>query len=135
MHPYMAGPCAGADMPDDSESAESVLSPRRRRLMYRAWHRGTKEADLMVGGFVARNIAAFTKPELDELEAALEFPDVDLADWLSGRRSIPSQVISPMLERMALECGVAGAGVPPELRSASDDRRADRPEGLNRPRR
>jgi antitoxin CptB len=104
-------------MPDDSDSDETVLPPRRRRLLFRAWHRGTKEADLMIGGFVARNIAAFSDSELDALEAVLELPDVDLADWLSGRRAIPAHVTSPMLERMALECGVAGAGVPPELRS------------------
>ncbi|HEV7265626.1 MAG TPA: succinate dehydrogenase assembly factor 2 [Falsiroseomonas sp.] len=104
-------------MPDDSDSDETALSPRRRRLMFRAWHRGTKEADLMIGGFVARNIACFTESELDELEAVLELPDVDLADWLSGRRSIPSHISTPMLERMALECGGTGAGVPPELKA------------------
>ena len=46
----------------------------------------------------------------------LELPDVDLADWLSGRREPPPDVRTPMLERMALECGKAGAGVPEELR-------------------
>jgi antitoxin CptB len=121
-------------MPDDSESEDTALPPRRRRLMFRAWHRGTKEADLMVGGFVARNIAGFTEGELDELEAVLELPDVDLADWLSGRRAIPSDLSTPMLERMALECGALGAGIPPDLKAASDDRKAGRPEGLNRPR-
>jgi antitoxin CptB len=115
MHPYMAGPSAQADMPDDPDTAND-LSPRRRRLLFRAWHRGTKETDLMVGGFVKRNIAAFTDGELDELEAVLELPDVDLADWLSGRRAIPAHVTTPMLERMALECGVAGAGVPDDLK-------------------
>ncbi|WP_270935386.1 succinate dehydrogenase assembly factor 2 [Falsiroseomonas oryzae] len=102
-------------MPDETETES--LSPRRRRLMFRAWHRGTKEADLMIGGFVKRNIAAFTERELDELEAVLELPDVDLADWLSGRRSIPAHVTTPMLERMALECGGTGAGVPPDLKA------------------
>ena len=117
MRPYMAAPCAGADMPDDSETDTPELSPRRRRLMFRAWHRGTKEADLMIGGFVKRNIAVFTESELDELEAVLELPDVDLADWLSGRRAIPAHVTTPMLERMALECGVAGAGLHPDLKA------------------
>jgi antitoxin CptB len=102
-------------MPDDPES--EPLPPRRRRLLFRAWHRGTKEADLMIGGFVKRNIATFAEAELDELEAVLELPDVDLADWLSGRRAIPSHISTPMLERMALECGGLGAGVPPDLRS------------------
>lgn len=89
------------------------LDPRRRRLVYRALHRGTKEADLMIGGFVARNIAGFTEAELDEIEAVLEHWDVDLADWLSGRRAIPPEADTPMMRRMAAECGRAGAGVPP----------------------
>lgn len=132
MRAYMAPPSAQADMSDEPETES--LSPRRRRLMFRASHRGTKEADLMIGGFVRRNIAGFSKAELDELEAVLELPDVDLADWLSGRRAIPSHVSTPMLERMAVECGAAGAGLPPELKAASDDRRAEGPAGLNRPR-
>ena len=89
------------------------LDPRRRRLVYRALHRGTKEADLMIGGFVARNIAGFTEAELDEIEAVLEHWDVDLADWLSGRRAIPPEADTPMMRRMAAECGRTGAGVPP----------------------
>ena len=90
------------------------LSPRRRRLAFRAWHRGTKETDLLVGGFVARRIAGFTEADLDELEAVLELDDVDLADWLSGRRPIPAEVMTPMLARMAEACGEPGAGLPPE---------------------
>jgi antitoxin CptB len=92
------------------------LPPRRRRLMYRAWHRGTKETDLMIGGFVARHIASFTEAELDELEGVLELLDVDLADWLSGRRPIPAEVMTPMLGRMAEECSRLGAGVPEDVR-------------------
>ncbi len=103
MRPYMRA----LAMTDESDT----LSPRRRRLMFRAWHRGTKEADLMIGGFVQRHIAAFTDSELDELEAVLELPDVDLADWLSGRRDIPAEVASPMLLRMARECASPGAGM------------------------
>ena len=132
MPPYMAGPSEQADMPDDIEP--DTLSPRRRRLLFRAWHRGTKEADLMIGTFVKRNIAAFSEGELEELESVLELQDVDLADWLSGRRAIPPEVMTPMLERMATDCGGTGAGLPEHLRPASDDRRADRPGGLNRPR-
>jgi antitoxin CptB len=84
--------------------------------MFRAWHRGTKETDLLIGGFCAKHITTFTEAELDELEAVLELPDVDLADWLSGRRPIPQDVASPMLARMAAECRGIGAGVPQDLR-------------------
>lgn len=70
----------------------------------------------MVGAFVARHIAVFTDSDLDELEAVLELDDVDLADWLTGRRPIPAEVATPMLSRMAVECATPGAGLPPELR-------------------
>jgi antitoxin CptB len=102
-------------MPRDT-MADETLSPRRRRLLFRAWHRGTKEADLLIGGFVRRRIAAFSEAELDDLEAVLELPDVDLADWLSGRRPVPPEIASPMLGRMIEACGGTGAGVPDEAR-------------------
>ena len=70
----------------------------------------------MVGSFVQRHIETFTEGDLDELEQVLEMDDVDLADWLSGRRPIPREVMTPMLERMALDCAGSGAGLPPELR-------------------
>ncbi|BDG72607.1 hypothetical protein Rmf_25360 [Roseomonas fluvialis] len=67
----------------------------------------------MIGGFVQRNIHGFTEDELDAIEAVLEHWDVDLADWLSGRRPIPPDSDTPMLRRMVAECGRTGTGVPP----------------------
>ena len=104
-----------SDMPPDNTDTPE-LDSGRRRLLFRATHRGTKEADLLIGGFVTRHLSAFSDGELDEVEAVLDLPDVDLSDWLSGRREPPPGVRTPMLERMALECGETGAGVPPELR-------------------
>lgn len=104
--------------PSDRDPSAPELSPRRRRLRFRASHRGSKEADLMIGAFVARHVAAFTESELDELERLLDLDDVDLADWLSGRRAAPAEHDSPMLARMRAECSQPGAGLPPELRRA-----------------
>ena len=73
---------------------------RRRRLLFRATHRGTFENDLMIGGFVRANLAMFTDPDLDALEALLETPDPLLADWLTGRVPIPPAEASPMLLRI-----------------------------------
>jgi antitoxin CptB len=115
MRLYMPAPSKD-DMAETAETPPEDLSPRRRRLQFRAWHRGTKETDLMVGAFVTRHIAAFTDSELDDLERILERDDVDLADWLTGRLPIPAEAASPMLARMAIECAEPGAGLPPELR-------------------
>jgi len=82
--------------PDDSATTEH----RRRRLLFRATHRGTKENDLMIGGFVAARLATLGHAEMDALEAVMELPDTDLADWLTGRRPIPPEADSPMLREI-----------------------------------
>jgi antitoxin CptB len=81
------------------------LDSRRRRLVFRAQHRGTKETDILIGGFVARHIASLTDADVAALEAVLELWDVDLADWLSGRRPIPPEHDHPLLRRIMAEAG------------------------------
>ena len=61
----------------------------------------------MVGGFVAARIAALNETELAALEAIMDLPDVDLADWLSGRRPVPTELDSSMLRRMRTAAGAA----------------------------
>jgi antitoxin CptB len=73
---------------------------RRRRLLFRATHRGTYENDLMVGGFVRAHVATLTDADLDALERLMEIPDTLLADWLTGRAPIPLEADTPMLRRM-----------------------------------
>ncbi len=86
--------------PPDSHDSASPDSTRRRRLVFRANHRGTQENDWLVGGFITPRIAEFSEAELDELEKILELPDVDLAEWLTGRQPIPAEMDSGMLRRM-----------------------------------
>ena len=83
-----------------TEDTQPALETRRKRLLYRANHRGTYENDLMIGGFVKARIATMTEGELDEIEAVMEFPDAELADWLTGRKPIPPHADSPMLQRI-----------------------------------
>lgn len=73
---------------------------RRKRLLFRATHRGTFENDLMIGGFVRAHLASLTEVELDALEAVMEMHDTDLAEWLTGREAIPLEEETPMLLRM-----------------------------------
>lgn len=62
---------------------------QRKRLKYRATHRGTKEADALLGGFVMAKIETLSEPELDSLEALLDSPDPDILDWLMKRQPLP----------------------------------------------
>ena len=84
---------------------EPPRDARRRRLLFRANHRGTHETDLLVGGYVAARIHKLSEAEIDALEEVMELPDADLADWLTGRRPIPPEADSPMLRaiRAAVE--------------------------------
>ncbi len=82
-----------------------LVDPRRRRILYRATHRGTHETDLLIGGFVAPRLAAMSDADLDQLEAIMDLPDPDLADWLSGRLSIPDVHDTPMLRAMREAAG------------------------------
>ena len=86
---------------------ETTDAVRRRRILFRASHRGTYENDILIGGFVRRRLAAFSEAELDAIEAVMEHPDAMLADWLTGRQPIPAEVDSPMLRaiRQAAEDG------------------------------
>jgi antitoxin CptB len=84
---------------------------RRRRLLFRATHRGTHETDLLIGGYVESRLAALTDSEMDALEEVMELPDADLADWLTGRVAIPPGVDSPML-RAIKHAADAGHAVP-----------------------
>ena len=83
-------------MPDPNDPPRDA---RRRRALFRATHRGTHETDLLVGGYVASRIDRFTEAEMDALEALLDLPDPDLADWLTGRRPLPDGA-APLLRAM-----------------------------------
>ena len=54
------------------------LDDRRKRLLFRCWHRGTREMDLILGRFADAEIAAMRDNELTELERLIELPDPDL---------------------------------------------------------
>jgi antitoxin CptB len=64
---------------------------RRKRLLFRSWHRGTREADLILGSFAEANLAAFDDTRLDRYEALLDCPDADLFDWITGRAAPPPE--------------------------------------------
>ena len=88
-----------------TENTLSSVQIRRRRLLFRATHRGTHETDLLIGGFVSPRIDAMSEPDMDALEEVMELPDADLADWLTGRLPVPPDVDSPMLRAIKLAGG------------------------------
>lgn len=70
---------------------------RLKRLKFRAWHRGTREADLMIGGFFDARSAGWNDAELDWFETLLEEQDVDIIAWGMKSAAVPSQWNGPMM--------------------------------------
>jgi antitoxin CptB len=73
---------------------------RLRRLRFRAWHRGTKEADLLVGGFFDRYATTWNEDELAWFEILLEEQDVDIMAWAIGTAAVPPRHEGEMMRRL-----------------------------------
>ena len=78
----------------------AVDAARVSRLKFRAWHRGTREADYIVGGFFDAYHAAWSEKEFEWFEALLERDDADVLAWAMGKEEPPSQHSGPMMEAM-----------------------------------
>ncbi len=76
------------------------LSPRLKRLRFRAWHRGTREADMLVGGYFDRWHAAWSVDDCDWFEAFLEEQDIDILAWAIGTAAVPARWQGPMMQRL-----------------------------------
>lgn len=73
---------------------------RRRKLRFRAWHRGTKEMDLIMGTFADRHVADMNEAELAIFETLIDVPDRELFAWISGSEPIPAEHRSDLLDRL-----------------------------------
>jgi antitoxin CptB len=82
------------------EMPESDDHTRRKRLRFRAWHRGMREADLILGPFADACLDALQPSELDDFEALLAVPDKDLHDWITGREAAPRRLNTILIERI-----------------------------------
>lgn len=63
---------------------------RRKKLLFRAWRRGFRELDLLVGSFAERHLGGFDARQLDLFERLLDAPDQHLYDWIAGRAPVPA---------------------------------------------
>ncbi len=75
------------EWPDMAES----LDIRRKRLRFRSWRRGTKELDLLLGGFADRRLESMSAAQLDRYEALLQVPDPVMTAWLTGHDEPPPE--------------------------------------------
>ena len=76
------------------------LDPRRRRLLFRCWHRGIREMDLVLGKFADAQLASLTEAELDELDRWLEVPDQQIFAWVNGMEMTPQEFDTVLFRRL-----------------------------------
>jgi antitoxin CptB len=76
------------------------LPPARRRILYRAWHRGIREMDLVLGRFADAEIDRLTEEEVADFERLIEVLDHDLYAWLTGAQPVPSDYDTPLWRRI-----------------------------------
>jgi antitoxin CptB len=86
-------------MTGSTRSSEG-LDARRRRLLFRSWHRGIREMDLIMGRFADAHIGELSDAELDEYERLIELPDPDLLNWVTGASPPPPDHDTALFRRL-----------------------------------
>ena len=87
-------------MTSPSDTPSPTADARRRRLLFRAWHRGTREMDLVMGRFTEANLAALSDDDVVDMEALMEANDRDVFDWVSGMAPTPGNYDTSIFRRI-----------------------------------
>ena len=75
---------------------------RLKRLGFRARHRGTREADMLIGGYFDRHSAGWDQSEIELFEALLEEQDVDIMAWAIGTAPPPERYKGPLIDQLKI---------------------------------
>lgn len=81
--------------------SSAEIDPRRKRILFRCWHRGIREMDLVLGSFADAEIATLSEAELDELERIMAEEDNDLVKWVTGEKPVPTEFRNGLFPRIA----------------------------------
>ncbi|MEO0461623.1 MAG: succinate dehydrogenase assembly factor 2 [Pseudomonadota bacterium] len=79
---------------------EPTFESRLARAKFRSWHRGTREADYMIGGFFDRYSADWGEPELQWFERLLDEDDVDIMAWALKTQDVPEEFAGAQIDAM-----------------------------------
>jgi len=77
-----------------------TIEARKARAKFRAWHRGTREADYMIGGFFDRYGKGWDEAGLAWFERLLDEDDVDVMAWALGTQPVPAHFDGPLMQAM-----------------------------------
>jgi antitoxin CptB len=83
-----------------TERSSDGLDERRRKLLFRAWRRGVREMDLIVGRFADAHIEKFDDAGLDDFERLIEAPNAELYAWVVGAQDVPARYDTAVLAKL-----------------------------------
>ncbi len=81
------------------------LDVHRRRTHFRAWHRGMREMDLILGRFADAEISGLSLAELEDFDVLMEEQDRDIFAWLTGETTLPAAFDTPFFRKLAVFTG------------------------------
>ncbi len=94
-----------------STRSSDGLNVRQRKILFRAWRRGMREADLITGRFADAAITDLSDGELTEFERLLDVPDREVLAWVMGELDVPQAFDTPLFRRLcAFHHGVHPGG-------------------------
>lgn len=91
------------NQPQNNAQVTAIIAKfddRRKKLYFRSNHRGIKEMDIIFTQFALRVLPEISEAELDDYERILELPDTDLFAWATGRQTVPTDISSPLLDKL-----------------------------------
>lgn len=101
------------------QRSSSDLDIRRRKALFRSWHRGIREMDLVLGQFADARIADLSEDDLSDYELLMEAPDRDIFSWLTGEAETPGNFDTPVFRQIrAFHVGAADGGLSVEAEKA-----------------
>src|ERR1700739_1436732 len=83
-----------------TEQSSDGIDERRRKLLFRAWRRGVREMDLIVGRFADAHIDKFDEPALEDFERLIEVPNAELYAWIVGHAAVPANHDTVVLRQL-----------------------------------
>jgi antitoxin CptB len=84
-----------------TDLSSAGLDARRRRVLFRAWRRGLREMDLVMGRFADVNLPGIDEADLSEFERLLDFPDWRVLAWITGEEPTPPDFDTPLFARLS----------------------------------
>ncbi len=79
-------------------NSTDTLELRRKRLLWRACHRGIREMDLLMGGFAADRVGSMSEAELNAFESLIGLPDQEMLSWIKGETPVPKDMDNILLK-------------------------------------